>query len=572
MSKKSLGHKGVSLYYQVETHIRSQIESGIWEPGYKLPTETQLCQYFNVSRTTIRQAVDSLVDGGFLVKKQGSGTYVTLPTFSRNRLSTQPSDSVCRHIYAPIIKDDLRYSYQNMIHTHTAHVLMLHKQNLISDDDIEKLIQFFLPLYDMHPEVIGTNPLNEDMYLNFEQYCIKNLGIELAGKLSIARSRNDMVPTVVRMNVRTQLIMNIKKLISLIEQLQTFAKNNHHRYMGGYTHSMISQPITLEFYFLALADALERDLNRLILSYDTVNLSPLGACGLAGTSFPIDRTYTAKLLGFDGLIINALDAVASRDFLLEVSSSYATLGSTISRFAQDLYLWSTDEFGYVSFADAFCCASSLMPQKKNALSLEHIKSKTSHLSSAYIDILFNLKGTSYSHCRDLLECVSPFYQASEQLSGILELLIDTLANTTFNYERMEQRLLNSHSIATDIADYLVLKENISFRSAHNIVATALREQTNSSTRQLTLKQLNRSSKHYLGKELSLTEQDINALYSLQHSLESKACEGSPNDSSCEQMQITLSRKLKEHVRKIHQIEYSLNQAHDFFHNQVEFYQ
>ena len=174
MNSNSLNQKGISLYYQVETYIRTKIESGEWDSGQKLPTETELCKYFGVSRTTVRQAVNSMVEGGLLVRRQGSGTYVTQPAYARNRLSTQPSDSVCRYIYMPILQDDMARSYQNLLLTHISHILMLCEQNLISHEDGKKLLNFILPLRNMHPQVIGSNPLNEDYCLNFEQYLISH--------------------------------------------------------------------------------------------------------------------------------------------------------------------------------------------------------------------------------------------------------------------------------------------------------------------------------------------------------------------------------------------------------------
>ena len=155
MSNTSFNQKGVSLYYQVETYIRTKIESGEWPSGFKLPTETELCQYFGVSRTTIRQAVNKMVEGGLLMRKQGSGTYVTQPAYSRNRLSTQPSDSVCKYIYMPILQDDMEHSYQNLLLTHISHILMLCEQKLISQEDGKNALDFIVPLMDMHPQTIG---------------------------------------------------------------------------------------------------------------------------------------------------------------------------------------------------------------------------------------------------------------------------------------------------------------------------------------------------------------------------------------------------------------------------------
>ena len=203
------------------------------------------------------------------------------------------------------------------------------------------------------------------------------------------------------------------------------------------------------------------------------------------------------------------------------------MGSTLSRFAQDLYLWSTAEFNYVSFSDAYSCCSSIMPQKKNPLSIEHIKSKSSHLTSTYLDIAMCLKGTSYGHCRDLFECMPPFWDAVEQVTGMLELSIGTLQDITFHYDRMEFTASMNDSILTDMADFLVQKGRIPFRSAHNIIASAVRAQGDNPSSKITLKQLNKSSKQHLGHDTTLTESEWASLQSPRSSVANKRSEGSP---------------------------------------------
>lgn len=569
MTNNSLNQKGVSLYYQIETYIRTKIESGEWPSGFKLPTETELCQFFGVSRTTIRQAVNSMVEGGLLVRRQGSGTYVTQPAYSRNRLSTQPSDSVCRYIYMPILQDDMEHSYQNLLLTHISHILMLCEQSLMSKEEGKKLLDFILPLRDMHPQIIGSNPLNEDYFLNFEQYLVSNLGHELPGKMYMARSRNDMTPTVIRMSIRDCLLTIYDKLLSLIRRLLSLAEENQGYIITGYTHCMPAQPITLDHYFLAIAEALIRDLERMLYAYGNLNKSPLGACAMAGTSFPINREYTAQLLGFDGIVTNTLDAVATRDYLLELSADFSTLGSTLSRFTQELYLWSTVEVNYISFSDSFSCCSSIMPQKKNPLSIEHIKSKSSHLTSAYLDIVMCLKGTCYGHCRDLFECMPPFWNAVEQLTGMLELTLGTLKDITFHYDRMEQIANMNDSVLTDIADFLVQKDNISFRSAHNILASAVRERDKSSHEQITLKQLNNISQHQLGHRTSLTEEELNILQSARSSVQHKKSEGSPAQSHCRKMLLSLRMSADRSSEQITKIKNSLQLAEQFRNEQIE---
>jgi len=543
MAGVPINKKGIALYYQVEESIRTMVESGKWPLGTKLPTEDELSNYFSVSRTTIRQAINRMVEAGILVRKQGSGTYVTSLPYARKRLNAQPSDSVCKYIYTPILQNDTEYSYQNFLLANLAHVLMLYRQKLLSSGEAGKLLQLILSLRDKHPNVIDCNPLNEDLYLNFEQYLIAGLGIDVGGKIHTARSRNDLTPTVTRMSIRDSYFILCDRLLMLRKQLLALAENNRGRILPGYTHLQPSQPITLDHYFLGIAEALERDFNRLSAAYSSLNRSPLGSCAMAGPSFPIDRQYTASLLGFDGIIVNSLDAVASRDCLLELTADFATMGSTISRFVQDLYIWSTAEFNYVEFSDSVCCCSSIMPQKKNPLSIEHIKSKTAHLASSYIDVFMCLKGTSYSHSRDLFECMTPFWDSVHETQAILDLLMDALQDITFHYDRMEKMANDNDVLLTDLADTLVRTDSLPFRSAHNIVSSAMRLYKKHGNEKLSLKYLNESCKNLYGHNTSLTEAELASILTAQTSIFSKRSEGSPSEDSCARMLGAMKERL-----------------------------
>ena len=569
MAKNSYKQKGVSLYYHVEKYIRQKIESGEWPLGAKLPTEAELAEFFNVSRTTIRQSVNGMVEAGMLVRRQGSGTYVVQSPYARNRLSAQPSSAVCSHVYSPILKDDMNYCYQNLLRVNIGHVLMLSRQNMISKTDARKLVEFILPLFDKFPQTIGSNPLNEDYYLNFEQYLISNLGMEIGGELHVARSRNDMVPTVVRMSIRDNMLIIYDRLLMLLRRILILAEENQDRIVTGYTHWQPSQPITLGHYFLAIASALLRDFDRLLSAYATLNRSPLGACALSGTSHPIDREYTARLLGFDGVVENTLDAVASRDHLLEIASGFATMGSTISRFVQDLHLWSTAEFGYVHFSDSTSCCSSTMPQKRNPISAEHIKSKTAHLSSSYFDILMVLKGTVYSHSRDLFECMPPFWNGLEETRKILELLIDMLQDISFNYERMESAANSNDCVLTDIADYITRSCAIPFRVAHNIVGDAAKHCDQVDGARIELAELNNAALQVIGKELNVTQQELDNLLKVSNSIQNKRSQGAPSAESCRKMLHNLTKSTDSCEQQINHMKNSLSITEQFCDEQIK---
>ena len=528
---------GVSLYYQVAENIKKKIDSGEWPRGSRLPSEPELTALFRVSRSTIRQAISVLVKDGLLIRKQGSGTYVTVPAYARERLVAMPSETVCRYIYEPILADDVKYSFQNMIWLNIAHVLMMYKQEILNGDDARKLLTALKELSGRSPEVVGTVPYLEDYYLNFEQYIISQLGLEVGGKLHTARSRNDLVPTLMRMNVRDAAELIYPRVLELRHVLLELAEANLDLIVTGYTHLQPAQPITLGHYFLAVAEALSRDFTRLLSAYHTLNRSPLGGCAFAGTAFPIDRDYTARLLGFEGLIQNSLDAVSARDYLLELSSDFSTLGSTLCRFAEDLYLWSTDEFGYLEFSDSVSCCSSIMPQKKNPLSIEHVKSKTAHLTSTYLDICMCLKGTPYGHCRDLFECMPPFWDAVWQLQGILDLLTETLKTMTINQQRMLERAEENYSTLSDLVDALVQTEDIPFRVAHKIVGATVRNciAQGLHPKDIRVEMLNEVAQQQISQHFRISQSELEHILSAEYAVSNKKSSGSPSHSSCLQM-------------------------------------
>lgn len=555
----SFSEKGITLYFQIEKLIREKIESGEWALGSKLPTEHELADLFGVSRTTIRHAVEGMIEAGMLIRRQGSGTYIAKSTFARNRLSTQPTDIVCKYIYTPFLLDDQKRSYKNLLLTVESHILMLHKQNLISLPDCQTLLNTIQPLFKQPPQIIGTNPLNEDCFLNFEQYMISALGVETGSQFLIARSRNDMTPTMFRLNVRDSLLKIYVKSLSLINQLLDLARQNQGQIITGYTHWQPAYPITLDYYFLSIVEALQRDFSRLLNAYSTLNLSPLGAYSFAGTSYAIDREFTAKILGFDGIILNALDAVSSRDFLLELTSCYSTMGSTLGRFAQDLYLWSTAEFGYVIFSDSTSCCSSSMPQKKNPLSIEHIKSRTSHLTAAYLDIVMCLKGTTYSHSRDLFECMPPFWNCTEQLISILDLFTDMLEEITFDYAKMKKSVHQHNLTSTELANYLAQAMDYPFRNAHGIVALAINQSSHEHS-PLTLKALNAASEQLCGHVTPITPDEFDALVHPDDLISRNISEGGTSANSCKKMLSIMCQTFDQQQQQYEQFIRSLNAA------------
>ena len=418
---------------------------------------------------------------------------------------------------------------------------MLNKQEIIIMR-YEKLLEALFSLQNKGSETFKIDPSMEDLYFNIENYIISSNG----GKLHTARSRNDINATVSRMNTRDAILTVYPKILKFRKILLNLASDHIETVLTGYTHMQPAQPITFAHYLTAIAEAVERDYKRLVEAYERLNYCPLGGVAFAGTSFNIDRYYTAKILGFYSPVENSLDAISSRDYLLEITSHFTTLGSTINRFAQDLYIWTTDEFSFLEVDDSFAMCSSIMPQKKNPITLEHIKGKTSHLLSAYVSIFSCAKGISYGHCRDLSgEGFHLFWDACYQMEAIIELLSETIRTMKIKIDNMKSRVNRNYSTVTDLADELVRKEDISFRLAHQIVGYIVGNCISAglTAEDITIEMLNKAGQIFVNKNFNWSQKNIDISLNASNSIKNKISTGSPSPNECEKMIKTLHARL-----------------------------
>ncbi|MGI6129396.1 MAG: argininosuccinate lyase [bacterium] len=490
----------------------------------------------------------------------------------RERLKTAPSDVICEYLFRPAIEDDSKRSFHNMVRVNLAHALMLERQEIISKEDATKLLDVLVSLGSGGPDSIELNPQLEDYYFNFESYIVSQVGLDTGGKLHTGRSRNDLHGTLTRMNVRDAILNLYTMILDLRSMLLKIAREHTGTVLTGYTHMQPAQPITLAHYFTAVAQAVERDWQRLEGSYKRLNYCPLGSGAFAGTSFDIDREFTAELLGFYGPIENSLDAIASRDYLLEISSSFATLGSTINRLATDLYIWSTDEFSLIEVDDSLAACSSIMPQKKNPITLEHVKSKTSHLLSAYVSVFSCLKGVPYGHCRDVAgESVGLFWEACSQLEAILQLLNATIQTMKINTENMGFKANRNYSTVTELADALVRQMNLPFRVAHQIVGSVVGDcvEAGLSCSDITVEMLNTAVGNYTQScSLDWTQEELDNILDSAHSVNNKRSLGSPAPGECDKLIAALRARLDQDINTYWQMGRELNEAYERLNNEV----
>jgi argininosuccinate lyase len=343
-------------------------------------------------------------------------------------------------------------------------------------------------------------------YMSTETALINKIG-EVGGKMHIGRSRNDLGHTQRRMYYRDQIERVIGALIEFRKRLLRKAEKNLETVMPGYTHWRQAQPITLAHYLVAHVDAAGRSIDRLTDIYRRTNICPLGAAAFAGTGWPINRYKTMKLLGFDTLCENSHDGVATIDFLMEFTSAISIHMSNLSRLAEDLQIWSSDEFQLVDLDEAYVGTSSIMPQKKNPLILEQIKSYTAESIGDLVSVISSMKGTSYTniHDRSLLKPVSidTAVGSTNVMAGVVETLIPMK-------DKMLAQLYHGFSTMTDLADTLVRSHNIGFRQAHDIIVDVTLNclSEGKKAEEITKDMIQDATKRIIGKVLEVTESDL----------------------------------------------------------------
>ncbi len=351
-----------------------------------------------------------------------------------------------------------------------AHAIMLARQGIISDADLREILRWLRKAEtDFQNGDLVLDPNKEDVHMNVESYLIENAGREFGGKLHTARSRNDQVLVDAHLYIRDEILNVQRGLSALCDVFLQIAKEHADTVMPGYTHTQHAQPISLGFWATAYVSMFLRDQKRLQSAYRLANMNPLGACALAGTTFPIDRALTTKLLGFDAPHEHALDVISSRDFIAEVLFALSLVMANLSRISEEIVYWTTYEFGMAVLDDAYSFGSSIMPQKKNPDIAELTRGRTGRVYGALLDLLTNLKGLPMGYNRDFQEDKPPLWEAFDIVKACLGLLPELLRTTDFKTERMAELANANFATATELANYLVKAHQLSFRECHEIV-------------------------------------------------------------------------------------------------------
>jgi argininosuccinate lyase len=406
-----------------------------------------------------------------------------------------------------------------------AHVLMLDKQKIIERGITKQLLPALLELHDGGiPEEVFDERF-EDVHAGIEAMLIESVGVDIGGRMHMGRSRNDEVATCIRIKLREELLKQMSALLKVREVLLALADQHRETVMPGFTHLQHAQPTTLAHHLLAYEQAFSRDFDRLKEAYVRVNQSPLGAAAFASTGYPINREYTASLLGFDGLVTNTMDAVATRDFALETLADITIMMATTSRLCEELIIWSTSFVKFVSLDDAFCSTSSIMPQKKNPDTAEIMRAKCGSVFGAFTGALMTVKGLPMSYNRDLQELTPSLWRGMHDAKASLRLLIDMLSSASFDTGRMKEEAGKGFSTATELADTFVRSYGLPFRTAHNIVGRAVQKGS------LTLSVLEEAAQE-VGpgisiKALGVTQEKIDEVLDVNYSIALRKAPGGP---------------------------------------------
>ena len=464
------------------------------------------------------------------------------------------------------IKDDVRLA-KAVVDINKAHVIMLTEQKIIKKSDGAKLLQALIKF--------STTKLAdsaEDVHMAVEEEVLKEAGEVAGGNLHIAKSRNDQVATAIRMELRNELLSLMRAVSHVQDHLAEVAEEHVNTVILEYTHLQPAQPVTFAHYLLSHYAALERDLQRLQNAYSRVNLCPLGAGALATTSFPINRDRTAELLGFDGLAENSIDAVGSRDFITETLAVLTLIAVNLSRFAEDLIVWSSPDFGVVEIPEKFASTSSIMPQKKNPEVLEIIRARASHVLGDFVASAAAVKSLPSTYNLDFQEITPKLWASIENVRASLDMFHKLLPKLKVTVD-ISGKADASFVAATELANVLVRKHNIPFRTAHKLVGAFVKSLMEAKLTFANAKpeMLQKAAEKVVSIKLTVKTEDLKALADPLALVEACNVKGGPAPTEVKKALDVWKKKWFSTRSDIMQMDKKLEEAENNLENTVQSY-
>ena len=419
-----------------------------------------------------------------------------------------------------------------------AHTVMLAKQKILTEEEKDAIVKGLTGIReDVDAGKLQITSAYEDIHSFVEANLIDRIG-DAGKKLHTGRSRNDQVALDMKLYTRDE-ISNVDDLLKdLLAELLIIMKENTETYMPGFTHLQKAQPITLAHHMGAYFEMFKRDRSRMADIYKRMNYCPLGSGALAGTTYPLDREYTASLLGFEGPTLNSMDSVADRDYLIEFLSALSTIMMHLSRFSEEIIIWNSNEYKFIEIDDAYSTGSSIMPQKKNPDIAELVRGKTGRVYGALMSLLTTMKGIPLAYNKDMQEDKELTFDAIDTVKGCLALFTGMIRTMKFNKDIMEKSAMHGFTNATDAADYLV-KHGVPFRDAHSIIGHLVLTciEKGKAIDEMSIEEL---------KEISdVFEPDVYDAISLKTCVEKRLTIGAPSKTSMEQAIAAYEAYLKE---------------------------
>ena len=449
---------------------------------------------------------------------------------------TKDTDQLVYNFNASISFDQ-KFFHQD-IEGSIAHTVMLAKQKILTEEEKDAIVKGLTGIReDVDAGKLQITSAYEDIHSFVEAHLIDRIG-DAGKKLHTGRSRNDQVALDMKLYTRDE-ISNVDDLLKdLLAELLIIMKENTETYMPGFTHLQKAQPITLAHHMGAYFEMFKRDRSRMADIYKRMNYCPLGSGALAGTTYPLDREYTASLLGFEGPTLNSMDSVADRDYLIEFLSALSTIMMHLSRFSEEIIIWNSNEYKFIEIDDAYSTGSSIMPQKKNPDIAELVRGKTGRVYGALMSLLTTMKGIPLAYNKDMQEDKELTFDAIDTVKGCLALFTGMIRTMKFNKDIMEKSAMHGFTNATDAADYLV-KHGVPFRDAHSIIGHLVLTciEKGKAIDEMSIEEL---------KEISdVFEPDVYDAISLKTCVEKRLTIGAPSKTSMEQAIAAYEAYLKE---------------------------
>ena len=444
-----------------------------------------------------------------------------------------PGKTYVNALLKPVFKDQRDYLFDAMFMIHRAHTTMLKERGIITEEDAKQILDGVNQVAKIEKNLLHYMPEYEDLFFLVEAEIAKLIGSDLAGKMHIARSRNDMGEAMYRIVIRDHMIDLLKHLQKLGQSLVTEAEDHIHTIMPAHTHTQPAQPTTFGHYLLAISDNLSRDVERVWEAYHTVNQSPMGAAAITTTGFPISRERMVELLGFDDMIENSYDAIGTGDYLIETALTLVSLMTNIGRWIQEFLRMASNEVGLLKVSDAYVQVSSIMPQKRNPVSLEHSRALASSAVGEGLSVIQMIHNTPYGDIVDTEDDLQPhLYNGFHKASRVSKLLTAVVTTMTFNKDRaLEQAKTNMITI-TELADVLARDYDVPFRKAHHL-SSFVSKKANELKKELD--EVSTSQVNEWMGDVQISEKDWKNIVDPKKFIERRSVTGGPNPKVVEEM-------------------------------------